>query len=312
MPSRYAKILFQNAYILLLLTTLFWAGNFVLGRAVAGHVPPIALSWCRWFFAFMIIFPFTISHLKNDWPVIKKNIPVLIMLGVFGVGCFNTFAYIGLNDTTAINALILQTSGPVLIVILAVFLFKDRISYIQLLGLFLAIPGVLIIILKGDLSALYQMSLNVGDVWIFAAMASWAVYTNILRFKPQIHWLSVTAVTFAIGVVFVTPFFIGEMAMGRVLSFDVTTLLAVGYVCIFPSILAYIFYNRGVELIGANRAGSFLYVVPLFGTGLAILLLGETLQLYHLVSLVLIMFGVWLASKKNKNITDIKESKTAL
>ncbi|MEM7620249.1 MAG: DMT family transporter [Pseudomonadota bacterium] len=301
MISRLAKYLNDNAYLLLLLTTLFWAGNFVLGRGIAGHIPPIALSWFRWVFAFAILLPFTLPYLRKDWPVIKQNIPILTFLGVLGVGSFNTLAYIGLNDTTAINALILQTSGPALIMIGAFATFGERVSYIQFIGLLIALPGVLIIILKGELTVLSQMSLNTGDIWIFVAMVSWTIYTILLRFRPQIHAFSLASVTFGIGALFVTPFFLGEMLYGHVITFDTTTLLSVAYVAIFPSTLAYIFYNRGVELIGPNQAGAFLYIVPLFGAVLAILLLGETLQTYHLWGFLIIFIGVWMISHhKNK------------
>lgn len=298
MPNKLIKLLFDNAYILLLLTTLFWAGNFVLGRGVAGHVPPIALSWFRWIFAFLIIMPFTLSYVRKDWNVIKKNIPVLAMLGIFGVGSFNTLAYIGLNHTTAINALILQTSGPVLIMIGAYLALKEHVTPLQILGILLSIPGVVIIIARGDLSILSQMSLNIGDAWIVAAMISWAIYTILLRFRPNIHFLSLAFITFAIGALFVTPFFIAEIAAGKVIILDKTTALSVLYVSIFPSTLAYLFYNRGVELIGPNRAGAFLYVVPLFGAALAIALLGEQLKFYHAIGLGLIVAGVWLTSKQ--------------
>lgn len=282
---------------------LFWAGNFVLGRGVAGHVPPIALSWFRWIFAFLILFPFTFSYVVKDWPVIRQNIPVIILLGVLGVGCFNTFAYIGLNHTTAINALTMQSSGPVLIMLVAFFFFGEKVSRIQMLGILISLPGVLSIIAKGDWEILANMSLNIGDAWVLTAITCWAFYTVLLRLKPDIHWLSFASITFGVGSLFVTPFFIGEMILVKVPTFDVTTFLAVLYVSVFPSILAYIFYSRGVELIGASRAGAFLHLVPMFGGALAILLLGEVLKPYHIIGFSLIMIGVFLASRTGTKVS---------
>ena len=298
MVSRVAQFVFSNAYILLCLTALFWAGNFVLGRGVSGHIPPIALSWFRWVFAFCLILPFTIQQVRQDWDIIKANIPNLAFLGILSVGTFNTLAYIGLNYTTAINGLVLQSSGPILIAIFGFFIFSDKISRLQVLGIIASLIGVFIVIFKGDIYALQKLTLNVGDIWVFAAMVTWAIYTVFFRTRPPIHWKSFIAVTFGIGAIAITPFFIGEQMLGAELHFDMKTYLSLAYVSIFPSTLAYLFYNRGVELIGANRAGVFLHMVPLFGTVMAIVLLGEALHLFHVLGFALILSGVWLASKK--------------
>ncbi len=298
MILRIGQYVFSNAYILLCLTTLFWAGNFVLARGVSGHIPPISLSWFRWLLAFFLILPFTIHEVQKDWNVIKANLPNLIFLGVLSVGTFNTLAYIGLNYTTAINALVLQSSSPVLIVILGFFIFRDTITSLQGVGILASLAGVLIVIFKGDLSAFQSLVFSRGDAWILVAMFTWAIYTVFFRTRPDIHWKSFTVVTFGIGVLFITPLFIGEIAMGAKLTFDFETLLALGYVSIFPSTLAYLFYNRGIELLGSNRGGVFMHLVPLFGTLLAVGVLGEKLQLFHISGFVLILLGIWIASRK--------------
>ncbi|MGH1350748.1 MAG: DMT family transporter [Methyloligellaceae bacterium] len=297
---RFTAVLFANAHILLCLTTLFWAGNFVLARGVSGHFPPIALAWFRWTLAFMIILPFTIGQVRKDWPIIKKHIPVLITLGVLGVGSFNTLSYIGLTHTTAINALILQSSGPILIAILAFLIFRDKVTRLQMIGILTSLIGVSIVILKADIQTLAQLTFNVGDIWVFAAMVCWAVYTVFLRYRPSIHWKSLAAVTFFIGAVFVTPFYIWEHTNVAQVNFDIESLLSIGYVCIFPSVLAYIFYNRGVELIGPNRAGAYLHMGPFFGSFMAIIFLGEKIELFHIIGLSLILTGVIMTSKKQK------------
>lgn len=291
---------YGNAALLLTLTMTFWAGNLIMGRAVHGHVPPVALSWLRWILAFLIILPFALPHLKRDWPAITRSLPILTLLGVISVGCFNTFLYLGLNHTLALNALVLQSSGPVLIAIATFLFFGDRLSAIQAVGIAVSMAGVLFMVTKGDLEALVSLRLNKGDLWVLAAMVTWAGYTAFLRKRPGIHWLSFIAMTFLIGVVAITPFFIAEHLSGWTLQWTPTTFLAIGYVAIFPSLLAYIFYNRGVELIGGNRAGVFLYLVPPIGGFLAIVLLGETLATYHVVGIVLVLAGVFLANKRSK------------
>ena len=298
MITRLFNVLYSNAYVLLALTALFWAGNFIVGRGMHEHVPPIALAWARWCLATLIVMPFAIPYLQRDWPVIRANLPILFFFGTIGVGAFNSLSYSGLNYTTALNAVILQSSGPVLIVLASAIFFGDRVSLRQSVGIAISIIGVLWMVARGDLSLLKDFELNLGDFLILAALALWGLYTAFLRKRPTIHWLSFIAATFLIGFLVNTPFYVWEHATGRHLHFDTETAAAVAYVAIFPSVLAYIFYNRGVELIGANRAGVCLYLVPLFGTVLAITLLNEEPHAYHLIGIVLIVAGVTLAARK--------------
>jgi drug/metabolite transporter (DMT)-like permease len=298
MISRLATKLYANAYLLLSLTALFWAGNFVLGRGVHEYIPPIALAWTRWCLATLIIVPFAIPHLKRDWPVIRANLPILLFFGIIGVGAFNTLSYTGLNYTTALNALVLQSSGPILIVLMSFFIFGDRISPRQALGITCSFTGVLVMVARGDFSVLASFELNRGDLLLLAALGLWGLYTAYLRKRPAIHWLSFTATTFLIGALINTPFYAWEHLTVRQLHFDAQTLAAIAYVSIFPSVLAYICFNRGVELIGANRAGVCLHLVPLFGAVLAITLLGEEPRAYHFIGIALILAGVTLAARK--------------
>jgi len=298
MISRLAEKLYSNAYLLLSLTALFWAGNFVLGRGVHEHVPPIALAWARWCIASLIILPFAIPYMRRDWPVIRANLPILIFFGVIGVGAFNTLSYTGLNYTTALNALVLQSSGPILIVLVSFLVFGDKISLRQALGITTSLSGVLVMVARGDPSVLAGFELNHGDLWIVSALVLWGLYTAYLRKRPAIHWLSFIGVTFAIAVAVNTPFFVWEHATSRQMQLDTQTFAAIAYVSIFPSILAYICFNRSVELIGANRAGVCLHLVPLFGAVLAIILLGEEPKTYHFIGIALILAGVTLAARK--------------
>lgn len=298
MLSRLADRLYGNAYLLLSFTALFWAGNFVLGRGVHEHIPPIALAWTRWTFAALIVFPFAACHMRRDWPVIRRNLPILVFFGTVGVGAFNTLSYTGLNYTTALNALVLQSSGPILIVLASVLIFRDRITHRQMLGICLSLTGVLSMVARGDLSVLAELELNRGDLMLLLALALWGLYTAFLRKRPDIHWLSFIGTTFVIGSLANLPFFLFEHLFARQLQFDAETAAAIAYVSIFPSILAYICFNRGVELIGSTRAGVCLHLVPLFGAVLAITLLGEELRLYHVVGIALILAGVSLTARQ--------------
>lgn len=298
MISRLFEKLYENAYLLLSLTALFWAGNFVLGRGVHEHVPPVALAWTRWTFATLIILPFALPHIRREWPLIRQNLPILIFFGTIGVGAFNTLSYTGLNYTTALNALVLQSSGPILIVLASFLIFGDRISARQGLGITLSLAGVLLMVARGDIAVLSSLELNRGDLFLLAALVLWGLYTAFLRKRPAIHWLSFVGVTFVIGALINTPFFVWEHLSVRQMTLDAQTALAVAYVSIFPSVLAYICFNRGVELIGANRAGVCLHLVPLFGAILAMTVLGEEPKAYHFAGIALIIAGVTLAARK--------------
>lgn len=292
----------SNAYLLLTLTALFWAGNFVLARGVHGHVPPIALAWFRWALAFLIVLPFAIPHLRRDWQAICEKPLLIIMLGITGVGSFNTLAYIALNYATAISGAVIHSVGPALIAITSFIVFAERLSWRQILEIAISLLGVLIVVVRGDMAALFALKFNSGDLLFMAATVIWAIYTVYLRNVPQMHWLSFIAVTFFVGALVITPFFVAEHYSGWQLQFDRTTLLTFSYVAIFPSVIAYSFYNRGVALIGANRAGVFLYVVPVFSTLLAIALLGEKLELRHVVGFAMIFAGVMLTARKPKGL----------
>ncbi len=294
----WGKRAFSNAPLLLALAALFWAGNTVLARGLHESVPPIALAWTRWMIATLLVAPFALPKLKADWPVIRQHWGALAFLTAMGAGSYNTLFYIGLNHTPALNALVVGTSGPMLIALASYLAFRDRLTPTQAAGIPLAAAGVVAIIAKGDLQTLARADFNQGDLWVFAALVSWALYTAYLRKRPDIHWLSFAAVTFALASLFNLPLFIAEHVWDRQLQATGETALAIAYVSVFPSVLAYIFFNRGVELIGANRAGAYIYLIPVFGSVLAVALLGERFALYHVAGFGLIMGGVFLASRR--------------
>jgi drug/metabolite transporter (DMT)-like permease len=288
---------YASPIFLLALVSLFWAGNQIVGRAMAGEIPPIMLGCLRWMIATLVILPFAWPALKADWSIVRANLPFLAFLGVIGGGAINTLSYIGLNYTTAMNALVLNSAAPILIVLFCYLIFGDRIAPLQALGIATSLTGVLAVILHGDLGALASMSLNRGDVLIVLGMASWGIYTAFLRRRPAIAPLTLAAVTFAAAGLVNLPLAIGESMLGYAPRPSLATALAIPYVGLFPSVIAYLFYNRAVELIGGTRAGAFTHLVPLFGAILAFVFLGERPGLYHAVGFALILIGVWLASR---------------
>jgi drug/metabolite transporter (DMT)-like permease len=298
MLRRLTTRLYDNAYLLLSFMALCWAGNQVLGRAVAGHIPPIAYSFLRWSLATVIVFPFALPYVRRDWPVIRTHWRYLAFVGAIGGGLFNTLQYIGLNHTTALNSLVLNSTGPIFIAIASFLIFRERLTLRQAGGTAVSMGGVLGIITKGDLDVLHTLAFNIGDLLLLTGMATNGIYTALLRDRPVIHWLSFLFMLFLVSALVVLPFLMWEIATGARMEVSSFTLAALAYVAIFPSVVAYICLTRGVELIGANRSGIFLHMIPLFGALLAIGLLGEPLRVYHVVGFALILCGVALASRK--------------
>lgn len=286
-----------NAYVLLTLTMLFWAGNSVVARGVHELVPPLALAWLRWTIAFLIILPFAWPHLKADRPIITKNWQILVLLGALGAGLFISLYYIGLSKTTAINGLIINSAVPILIPIAAFFIYRDRLTFVQILGIALSFLGVFVVLIRGDYSLIASLDLHEGDIWVLAAMSVWAVYTALLREQPRVHWLSFAAITFTVASVLLFPMFVVEHIYWKQINPTTEAILAIAYVSIFPSILSQTFYIQGVRLIGGTRAGSFMHLIPMFGALLAVIFLGEELRMYHLGGFMLILAGVWLAAR---------------
>lgn len=288
---------FDLPYLLLTLTTLFWSGNFIVARAVHLDVPPMGLVFWRWFGALIVTLPFAWRHIKADWPTIRRHWRIILALAAVGVASFNTLVYLGLQNTTALNAVLLQSAIPILIFIFAYVIFRDRVRPVQALGIVLSLAGIATIVARGDVATIHDLAFNRGDLLVFAAVVLWAVYSVLLRKRPAVHPLSFLTLTIAISVILLLPLYIWEHLSGRIMHFDHTTVLAVGYVAIFPSVLAYLFYNRGVDLIGANRAGTFIHLMPLFGSIMAILFLGETFHAYHAAGIALILGGLTLAAR---------------
>ena len=284
-------------YVLLALACLFWAGNHVAGRAIAGHVPPLAISTIRWAVPTLLLMPIAWPHVKRDWPVMRQHWWVLIWLPAIGGGLFGALQYVGLIYTTAINVSVLNSLSPVLIAAAGGLLFRDRLTLVQATGVAVSLAGVLAIVARGDPAVLRQMSFNWGDLIIVFNMAVFGIYSACLRLRPQIHWLTYMQVMAIVSTLVSLPFFIAEHASGDVLRPTFVTLAALAYASIFPSLAANVFWNRGVEAIGPNRAGAMLHLVALFSALLAGFFLGERLHAYHFAGFALILAGVWMAAR---------------
>ncbi|MGQ0618361.1 MAG: DMT family transporter [Panacagrimonas sp.] len=286
--------------LLQVVAMLCWSGNFVLGRAMHEHIPPIGLSFWRWSIAFALVLGFAWPHLRRDLPVLWKNRGLIALLAFLGVATFQALVYYGLNTTTVVNAVLMQSTMPVLIILGSWLVFREPVRWLQMMAVAISLAGVAVIITRGSLRALLELSLTPGDGLVMVAVFCYAFYSVLLRRRPTVHPLSFLAATFAIGSLMLVPVYLHEHVYLRPMHFDGQTLAALAFVAVFPSLVAYMCFNRAVELIGANRAGQFLHLMPVFGSALAALFLGETLRTSHLVGAALIATGIGLAQVAKK------------
>lgn len=291
-PLQLLKILWSKAYILLTFTALSWAGNAIVARGARELVPPVALAFWRWSIALILILPFAWPYVRRDTGTILANPGILVLLGILGIGAFNTLLYTGLQDTTALNAMLVQSAQPALILLFGAAIMGDRPGWRQFSGAAVALAGIITIIGRGDPSILLHLRINTGDLIVGVAVIFWSLYSVMLRRRPALHPLSLLAVTLLIGVLVIAPFYLWEILSGRRIVAELDSWLAIGYVSIFPSLIAYLFFNRGIELIGSAATGMYMNVLPLLGAGLAILFLGEELYLFHVIGMTLIIGGI--------------------
>jgi drug/metabolite transporter (DMT)-like permease len=288
----------NQPYLLLCITALCWAGNAIVGRLAAGHIPPVTLSFLRWSLAFLIILPFAWKHLAHDWPAIRGRLGLMVTLSVTGIGCFNTLQYWALEYTQALNTLLLQSAGPLIVAVWSLILLGVRLTLAQAIGVLVSMAGVLVILLHGDLTTLANIEFNKGDLIFIVALIIFGLYSVLTLKRPAIHGLSFVAFTFGCGAACLIPLWIWELISRPVMTLDTKNLLSLFYVAVFPSTLAYLCFNRGVQLIGANRAAPFFHVVPVFGAVMAIIFLGEHPQPFHFIGFALVLAGVYAASRK--------------
>jgi drug/metabolite transporter (DMT)-like permease len=282
----------SNAYLLLFFTMTFWGGNAVAGRIGAAEASPVTLTMLRWVFACSICFLMAHKQIRADWPALKRNWPVLFALGSIGFAGFNLMYYWALHHTTALNVAIIQAVLPLMIVGLNFIFFAQRLRWVQMLGVLITMFGAAIIVAHGDLGSLLSLAFNQGDLIMLGALALYAIYTVGLRFKPNLHWLSIVFGLSLGALLTVAPFFAAELLWGDPRWPGIDGWLVVAYIAIFPSLIAQSCFIRAVELVGPNRAGAFVNLTPVMGSLLAILILGERLEIYHVVALLLVFAGL--------------------
>ena len=286
-----------SAYLLLALAVLCWAGNFVIGRWLRFSAPPVALTFWRWSVALAVLAPFTFSHLRGQWPVIRRSWRILCLLALFATVLQHIPIYWGLRDTTATNAALLNATSPIFIALASVMLLRHRLSALAIFGSLLSFAGVLVIVSRGSLDVLRAVELNTGDAWILLSALSWAGYTVCLRWRPaELRGLDLLTLIAAASVAMLAPLCAIEAAAGRVLVPTVESIAGIAYVGIVASVLAYISWNHGVAQIGPARAGPFMYLMLVYTPILSILFLGERIEPFHLAGAALIVAGIYLAT----------------
>ena len=288
-----------SPYLLLSLTSLFWALNWVVGRAMAGHVSPFALTFIRWLVALAAMLPFAWGSIRAHWPLIRRHWRTIAWLGFWGTGVHNAFAYFGLQYTTATNGVILNSSIPVMIILLGWVVYRDTITRAQALGVAISIAGILAIVARGEPAVLAGLTFNKGDLIVLAGMGFWAIYTVNLRMKPaELPAFTMLACCAVVGLVLLAPLAAFELAFldGRV-ELTPGSVAAMLYVGIFPSFVAYVFWNRGVAEVGPNVAGIFMHLMPVFGALLAWIFLDERIEPFHVAGIALILAGIALTTR---------------
>ncbi|MDJ0931935.1 DMT family transporter [Breoghania sp.] len=301
--ARFGAWFYSQPYILLSTTATAWGGNIVIGHVAAGHIPPLALAqarWTRWISAFVILTLIFWPKVRQDFPVIRRSFPILLLLSFVGITLYNSLAYVGLQYMQAVNGALMQSTAPFSIALWSLLLFRDRLTRGQIGGILLSSLGVLAIITDGDPARLSELSVNPGDLFLIAAMASYALYASLLRKRPPIHPMSFLVLTIGLGGLILMPATAMEMASGFTMKVDTQMILSLTYVILIATIVAYICFNRGVELIDPNRAGPFFHLIPVVASLLAIVFLGETFQLYHAVCYALILSGIFLAQRLSR------------
>ena len=291
------------AYILLVLTTLFWSGNFIVGKAASTYdIPPFSLNFYRWLFAGLILLPFTFKEILNKKSYIFNNIGFFIILGITSITIFNSTVYYSLYYMQVISGVLMISTIPVWIMFISSILGIEKTNKFQIFGVILSLIGVLFIITKSDMNIIKNLAFNRGDLIMAIGMFAWALYSALLKKKSydisQITLLEVVIIT---GLIFLIPIYIIEMNFGNQIVLGKPFILTLTYVVLFPGLASFFFWIKGISIIGANRAGVFLHLMPVFGSIMAIILFDEKFMFYHLLGAVFIIGGITLSNKKIKD-----------
>ncbi len=291
------------AYLLLIFTTIFWSGNFIVGKAASLYqIPPFSLNFYRWFFAGLILLPFTFKELINKKNYIFQNIGFFIILGISSITIFNSIVYYSLYYTQVISGVLMISMIPVWIIFIASILNIEKTNAFQIIGVGLSLIGVIFIITKADLNLIKNLDFNKGDLSMIVAMFAWAVYSALLKKKKyEISQLALLQVVIILGLIFLIPIYFIEMNLGHIIALGLPFYLTLSYVVIFPGLLAFFFWIKGISIIGANRAGVFLHLMPIFGAIMAMIIFDEKFMYYHLLGAIFILAGITLSNKKTIN-----------
>lgn len=288
-----------SPHLLLALTALFWAGHWIVARAVVPYTTPVGMAFWRWAAALAVLAPFAIPPLVRDWPAYRRAWRPILFFGTCGTVLYNAVGYTGIQYSTATNAVVLNTLTPALIPLFGWALFRERIRRVTAAGLAVACIGVLAVVSRLEPQRLLELRVNPGDFWLLGMFALWALYTACLRWKPKgLHpYGYLFAITLA-GMLTGLPGYLVDLAAGGRFEANAGSVLGILYLGALPSALCYVMWDRGVAAIGPARAGAYLYLIPLMGAFMAVLFLGESIRAYHAVGLVLIVGGVWLATRR--------------
>ena len=288
------------AYLLLFLTTLFWSGNFIVGKAASFYeIPPFSLNFYRWLFAWLILFPFTFKELIKKKDYIFNNIGFFIILGITSITIFNSIVYYSLNFTQVISGVLMISTIPVMIIFISSLLKIEKTNIFQILGVILSLVGVLFIITKADVELLKNLDFNKGDLTMVIAMLSWATYSALLKKKKyELTQISLLQVVITFGLLFLVPIYFIEMYLGYEIKLGKPFYLTLTYVVLFPGLASFFFWIKGISIIGANRSGIFLHLMPIFGAIMAMIIFDEKFMFYHFLGAIFIFMGIILSNKK--------------
>jgi drug/metabolite transporter (DMT)-like permease len=286
-----------KTYFLITLCVLFWSVNFVIGRFIKDDITPLELAFFRWFFVFLIISPILILRYKNILNSLKENFKILTILAILGITAFNTLLYVGLTVTTSTNALIINSTVPILVLLMSYFILKQKINLYQTLGILLSTFGVLFLMLKADISNILTLQFNQGDILVIISSTTWALYSVLIKFKPKdLNDFEYFAIIVTIGLILLLPFYLSQgYSVQKELEVLKHNYIIFLYVSIFASITSYYLWHYGIDKIGASKTAQFTHLMPIFGIILASIFLKETLETYHLLGGVLIAFGIYLS-----------------
>jgi drug/metabolite transporter (DMT)-like permease len=285
-------------YLLLAGAVACWAGNFVVARAMRDVLPPVSLNMWRWLIALVILLPFAAGEVVRHRELVRRHAPLLLALGATGVAAFHTFVYLALSHTTVMSAVLLGSTIPVLIPLLSWAIFRDRLTPLQGVGLGVSLLGALTVIVRGDPRAVLTLQLDAGALWMAAAVPMWALYSVLLKAVPRaMPPLTLLTTTTVAGLLLLLPVYAWRLADGERLPLTLGSAAAVLYIGVFAAVVAFLFWNRGVAMVGPNRAGLFIHLMPVFGAGLSFAFLGETLASYHLAGAALVVVGLVMAAR---------------